>query len=56
MEKTGQISSTEIWIDMRNIRNRIVHDYLPKEIKEMYDLIQGPFGDELKKVIKKMQP
>jgi uncharacterized protein YutE (UPF0331/DUF86 family) len=47
MEKLNIISSTGIWVDMRDIRNRVVHDYLPHQIKEIYDLIMGEFKDEL---------
>ena len=47
MEKLELISSTILWIQMREVRNRIVHDYLPEQIKEMYDLVMGEFGDEL---------
>ena len=47
MEKLGIISSLGLWIDMRDIRNRVVHDYLPHQIKEIYDLIMGEFKDEL---------
>ena len=47
MEKTGLISSVELWFRMRDVRNRIVHDYLPGEVKAMYDDIMGPFGAEL---------
>ena len=47
MEKLNIISSVGIWIDMRDIRNRVVHDYLPHQIKEIYDLIMGEFKDEL---------
>lgn len=47
MEKQNIISSVEIWVDMRDLRNRIVHDYLPHQIKSIYDLIMGEFKDEL---------
>ena len=47
MVKQNIISSVEIWVDMRDIRNRIVHDYLPHQIKSIYDLIMGEFKDEL---------
>ena len=30
MEKLGLVSSTTLWLDMRDVRNRIVHDYLPE--------------------------
>jgi hypothetical protein len=48
MEKLELISSVEQWFNMRDVRNRIVHDYLPNEIKQMYDDIMGPFAAELK--------
>lgn len=47
MEKQRIISSVEIWVDMRDIRNRIVHDYLPQQTKNIYDLIMGEFKNEL---------
>ena len=47
MEKLEIISSVTLWMQMRDIRNRIVHDYLPEEIKDMYDEIMGVFGKEL---------
>ncbi len=47
MEKLGLVSSVEIWFKMRDVQNRIVHDYLPHEIKSMYDDIMEPFGREL---------
>jgi hypothetical protein len=39
---------------MRDVRNRIVHDYLPEDIKEIYDSIMGPFGKQLLKVKEKI--
>ena len=47
MEKLEIISSITLWMQMRDVRNRIVHDYLPEEIKDMYDEIMGSFGKEL---------
>lgn len=47
MEKLEMVSSVEVWFRMRDVRNRIVHDYLPHEIKVMYDDIMGLFGQEL---------
>ena len=41
------ISSVEIWIDMRDVRNRIVHDYLPDQVKNIYDEVMTRFKDEL---------
>lgn len=47
MEKMGVISSVERWFQMRDVRNRIVHDYLPQDIKQIYDDMMGALGDEL---------
>lgn len=49
MEKLGLVTSTELWFQMRDVRNRIVHDYLPAEIKDLYDDLLGPLGAELQK-------
>ncbi|MBF0300720.1 MAG: nucleotidyltransferase substrate binding protein [Oligoflexia bacterium] len=51
MEKIKLITSTELWLEMRDIRNRIPHDYLPEKIKQIYDLILEKFGDELKQLL-----
>ena len=48
MEKLELISSVILWLQMRDLRNRIVHDYLPEEIKEIYDSIMDVLGSELK--------
>ena len=55
MEKLDFIDTTIIWMKMRDVRNRIVHDYLPDEIKKIYDSIMGPFGNQLLKVKKKIE-
>jgi hypothetical protein len=47
MEKLGWVSDASLWLTMRNIRNRIVHDYLPEQTAQMYAEISGPYGTEL---------
>lgn len=47
MEKLGVVSSAALWMQMRNIRNRIVHDYLPEQVAEMFDLLTRVFSPEL---------
>ncbi|MCK5595676.1 nucleotidyltransferase substrate binding protein [bacterium] len=47
MEKLEIISSITLWLQMRDVRNRIVHDYLPEAIKDMYNEMMGAFGKEL---------
>ena len=39
MEKLRLVGSASLWLEMRNIRNRIVHDYLPEQTAQMFDLI-----------------
>ncbi|MCK4422664.1 MAG: nucleotidyltransferase substrate binding protein [Candidatus Omnitrophica bacterium] len=55
MEKTELIESTYLWMEMRDIRNRIVHDYLPEQIKKIYDLIIDKFGKELSQLRSKIR-
>ncbi|WP_305909899.1 hypothetical protein Q9L42_003060 [Methylomarinum sp. Ch1-1] len=40
-------SLIDIWLDMRDIRNKIAHDYVPEKMAEMYQLIRGEFYSEL---------
>ena len=47
MERFEFIGSTLAWMEMRDIRNRIVHDYLPEDIERIYKSITGNFGKEL---------
>jgi uncharacterized protein YutE (UPF0331/DUF86 family) len=54
MEKLGFIDSVITWLNMRDVRNRIVHEYLPESLKEIYDSMMGPFAEQLRKVVKKI--
>ena len=45
--KRGLISSPELWLCMRDARNRIVHDYLPEDLHALHNDLQGPFAAEL---------
>ena len=54
MATVDLITSTQLWMAMRDVRNRIVHDYLPKDIKQIYDAIQNQFGNELKQLKSKL--
>ena len=47
MEKLGVVSSAGLWMQMRNIRNRIVHDYLPLQVADMFELLARKFAPEL---------
>jgi uncharacterized protein YutE (UPF0331/DUF86 family) len=48
MEKLRWVSSAELWMSMRSIRNKIVHDYLPEQVAQMFQKIAGPFAAELR--------
>lgn len=47
MEKLGLITQAERWLSMRNVRNRIVHDYLPEQTAQMFQEIVETFGPEM---------
>ena len=55
MEKLGLVSSANLWLAMRNVRNRIVHDYLPEQVAQMFDEISGGYGDELMRLGEKLR-
>ena len=50
MAKWGVISEVDLWFRMRDLRNRIAHDYLPDQLAEIYGLIVGAYGPELVRV------
>ena len=54
MEKLDLISNTDLWLDMRDVRNRVVHDYLPEEIRKTFDLIISVYFIELFELKKKV--
>ena len=47
MEKLGLVSSVQLWIEMRDQRNRIVHEYLPEKIRQIYHDLVGKMSKEL---------
>jgi uncharacterized protein YutE (UPF0331/DUF86 family) len=48
MQKIGLISSVELWMEMRDFRNRIAHDYLPEQLAVIFNSIRDRFGAEMK--------
>ena len=52
MEKLGLVSQAECWLSMRNIRNRIVHDYLPEQTAQMFAEVAEIYSNELEMVYK----
>jgi hypothetical protein len=39
MEKRGVIAKTEDWVEIRQIRNQIAHDYVLKDLLTLYETI-----------------
>ena len=37
----------QLWIEMRDQRNRIVHEYLPEKIRQIYKDLVGKMSKEL---------
>ncbi len=54
MCKIQLISSVDLWIDMKDVRNRIVHYYLPEETKQIFDDIMTIYSSELNWLLQKL--
>jgi len=52
MEKYGVITGAPLWIEMRDTRNRVAHEYLPQERAKIYADIVGPAAAELRYVLR----
>ncbi|MFM8415301.1 MAG: nucleotidyltransferase substrate binding protein [Planctomycetota bacterium] len=50
MEKVGLISDLATWIALRDLRNRVVHDYLPNELAALYAAIIEEAVPELRRL------
>ena len=50
MEKIGLIRDVATWISLRDLRNRVVHDYLPDELASLYAAIIGEAVPELRRL------
>jgi len=53
--KLKLISSPELWLCMREVRNRIVHDYLPEDLATLHSDLRGPFAAELLRLREQLQ-
>ncbi len=51
MHKLDVVSDVEIWMDMREVRNRVVHDDAPEQRRRLYRDIRGRFYAELLRVL-----
>ncbi|MBK8524545.1 MAG: nucleotidyltransferase substrate binding protein [Betaproteobacteria bacterium] len=45
--KWGLIEDVDLWFRMRDLRNRIADDYLPEQLRRIYEAISGEFGPEV---------
>jgi len=50
MEKVGLISGLTTWISLRDLRNRVVHDYLPDELAALFAAIIGEAVPEFRRL------
>lgn len=50
MEKLDLVSSHDRWIALRDLRNRVVHDYLPTELAALYGLIVAEAVPEFRRL------
>jgi hypothetical protein len=50
MEKVGLISGLTTWISLRDLRHRVVHDYLPDELAALYAAIIGEAVPEFRRL------
>ncbi len=54
MEKVDFISDTGIWLRLRDVRNRIAHEYLPGELEKIYLMITGLANREMRRLAEKV--
>lgn len=54
MEKLDFISEMGIWLRLRDVRNRIAHEYLPGELEKIYLIITGLANLEMRRLSEKV--
>lgn len=54
--KWGLIEDVDLWFQMRDLRNRIAHDYLPEHLQRIYQAISSEFGPELLRLRDRLTP
>lgn len=47
MHKLRLVAEPMLWIEMRDLRNRIVQDYLPEQVQRFYEEMMARFVPEL---------
>lgn len=48
MHKVGLITDAQIWLNLRDLRNRIGHEYLPEELAKIYGGITTTAAQEMR--------
>jgi hypothetical protein len=51
MEKLGFISETGVWLTLRDVRNRIAHEYLPEELAKIYASLVDVAATEFRRLL-----
>lgn len=46
-EKSSLIQNTSVWIEMKQLRNKIAHEYLPDEISFYYEQIKDKYSVQI---------
>ena len=54
MEKLGFVSSLQAWLVLRDLRNRIAHEYLPGELAKVYATMVGQAAHEFRQLQQKI--
>lgn len=54
MEKVGLIENLELYMEIKVLRNKVVHAYLPEKLQEIYESIKN-FGEILLKDFEKIK-
>lgn len=54
MEKLDFISDAGLWLQLRDVRNRVAHEYLPGELEKIYLAITGPGDQEMRRLAQKV--
>lgn len=53
--KLNLIDDVDLWLEMRAVRNRIAHDYLPERIQTVQDLLRTRYREEIEKFIPRLE-
>jgi hypothetical protein len=52
MQKLNLIDTIDFWIEARLLRNKVAHDYLPEQLKDIYNEIHNKSKSIIKNIVK----